>query len=44
VAGTNAFVWVLLGACIVGIVAVVARARVEIARIQARVDREVKRR
>lgn len=43
-AGTNAFVWVLLGACAVAIVAVVARARVEIARIQARGDREVRRR
>jgi hypothetical protein len=35
-AGTTAFVWVLLGGCIVAVVAVVARAKVEIARIQAK--------
>lgn len=35
VAGTTAFVMVLLGVCLVGLVAVVAKMRVEIARIQA---------
>ncbi|MFB8347966.1 hypothetical protein [Streptomyces niveus] len=35
-AGTTAFVWVLLGGCVVAVVAVVARAKVEIARIQAK--------
>ena len=37
-AGTTAFVWVLLGGCVVAVVGVVARAKVEIARIQAKVD------
>lgn len=35
-AGTTAFVWVLLGVCVVAVVGVIARARVEIARIQAK--------
>ncbi|QKW06977.1 hypothetical protein HUT18_11775 [Streptomyces sp. NA04227] len=35
-AGTTAFVWVLLSGCVVAVVAVVARAKVEIARIRAR--------
>ncbi|MCX4550559.1 MULTISPECIES: hypothetical protein [unclassified Streptomyces] len=35
-AGTTAFVWVLLGACGVAIVTVLARARVDIARIQSK--------
>ncbi|MFB8402157.1 hypothetical protein [Streptomyces sp. NPDC055912] len=34
-AGTTAFVWVLLGVCVVAVVGVVARAKVEIARITA---------
>ncbi|MFE3378760.1 hypothetical protein [Streptomyces anulatus] len=34
-AGTTAFVWVLLGGCGVTVVALVARAKVDIARIQA---------
>ncbi|MDX2922478.1 hypothetical protein [Streptomyces sp. NE06-03C] len=34
-AGTTAFVLVLLGCCVVAIVTVVAKARVKIARIQA---------
>lgn len=34
-AGTTAFVWVLLGCCFVAVVAVIARARVDIARIRA---------
>jgi hypothetical protein len=34
-AGTTAFVWVLLGGCLVAVVAVIARARVDIARIRA---------
>ncbi|WP_434593354.1 hypothetical protein [Streptomyces sp. A5-4] len=34
-AGTTAFVWALLGGCVVALVAVIARAKVEIARIQA---------
>ncbi|MFI9494728.1 hypothetical protein ACIG8K_24615 [Streptomyces halstedii] len=34
-AGTTAFVMVLLGVCVVGLAAVIARARVEIARIDA---------
>ncbi|WP_405759489.1 hypothetical protein OG234_13400 [Streptomyces sp. NBC_01420] len=42
-AGTTAFVMVLLGACLVGLVAVIAKARVDIARIQAGAQ-EVKRR
>ncbi|MFC9341447.1 hypothetical protein ACFT0G_25460 [Streptomyces sp. NPDC057020] len=32
-AGTTAFVWVLLGVCVVAVVGVVSRAKVEIARI-----------
>lgn len=43
-AGTTAFVMVLLGVCLVGLVAVIAKARVDIARIQARGGQEVKRR
>jgi hypothetical protein len=35
-AGTTAFVWVLLGGCVVAVAAVLARAKVEIARIQAK--------
>lgn len=35
-AGTTAFVWVLLGGCAVATVSVIARAKVEIARIQAK--------
>ncbi|MFD3609015.1 hypothetical protein ACFWXA_13240 [Streptomyces atroolivaceus] len=35
-AGTTAFVWVLLGGCVVAVVGVIARAKVEIARIQAK--------
>jgi hypothetical protein len=35
VAGTTAFVFVLLGAAVVAVVAVIARAKVEIARIKA---------
>ncbi|WP_327415439.1 hypothetical protein [Streptomyces sp. NBC_01233] len=34
-AGTTAFVWVLLGGCGVAVVALVARAKVDIARITA---------
>ncbi|KPI33321.1 hypothetical protein OV450_1409 [Actinobacteria bacterium OV450] len=34
-AGSTAFVFVLLGGCAVAVVAVVARAKVDIARIQA---------
>ncbi|MEC3995024.1 hypothetical protein VSR01_16385 [Actinacidiphila sp. DG2A-62] len=34
-AGTTAFVFVLLGAAVVAVVAVIARAKVEIARIKA---------
>ncbi|MGW6416315.1 hypothetical protein [Streptomyces sp. NPDC055055] len=34
-AGTTAFVWVLLGVCVVAVVGVVAQAKVEIARITA---------
>ncbi|MGC4947751.1 hypothetical protein ACLQ2N_16340 [Streptomyces sp. DT224] len=39
-AGTTAFVMVLLGVCLVGLVAVIARARVEIARIQSDIRRK----
>jgi hypothetical protein len=35
-AGTTAFVWVLIGCCVVAVTAVLARAKVEIARIQAK--------
>jgi hypothetical protein len=35
VAGTTAFVFVLLGAAVVAVVAVIARAKVEIVRIKA---------
>ncbi|MGY5035125.1 hypothetical protein ACWC9U_30630 [Streptomyces sp. 900116325] len=35
-AGTTAFVWLLLGGCGVAVVTVVARAKVDIARIQAK--------
>ncbi|WNI20369.1 hypothetical protein [Actinacidiphila sp. ITFR-21] len=35
-AGTTAFVWVLLGGCGVAVVAVVARAKVDIARIKSK--------
>ncbi|MFG2225388.1 hypothetical protein [Streptomyces sp. NPDC048644] len=38
-AGTTAIVCVLLGVAVVALVAVVARARVEMARIQAQADR-----
>ncbi|MFE4796187.1 hypothetical protein ACFRFL_13985 [Streptomyces sp. NPDC056708] len=38
-AGTTAFVMVLLGVCVVGLAAVIAKARVEIARIDARSGR-----
>lgn len=38
-AGTTAIVCVLLGVAVVALVAVVARARVEIARIHAQVER-----
>ncbi|MFJ2205986.1 hypothetical protein [Streptomyces microflavus] len=41
-AGTTAFVCVLLGGCMVTVVAVVAKAKVEIARIQAGTDRAEK--
>lgn len=41
-AGTTAFVWVLLGGCVVAIATVVARALVDIARIQASQPRDVK--
>lgn len=34
-AGTTAFVWVLLGGCGVAVVAVIARAKVDIARIRS---------
>ncbi|WP_202234474.1 hypothetical protein [Actinacidiphila reveromycinica] len=43
-AGTTAFVWVLLGGCIVAITAVVARAKIEIARIQAKAGQDAARR
>ncbi|MFD3844744.1 hypothetical protein ACFWVB_02490 [Streptomyces microflavus] len=33
-AGTTAFVWVLIACCGVAVVAIIARAKVEIARIQ----------
>jgi hypothetical protein len=39
VAGTTAIVCVLLGVAVVALVAVVSRARVEMARIQAQVER-----
>ncbi|GHI91746.1 hypothetical protein [Streptomyces olivaceus] len=42
-AGTTAFVWVLLGACVVAIAAVVARAKVDMARIQAQADKAARR-
>ncbi|MGW5931563.1 hypothetical protein ACWF2L_35795 [Streptomyces anulatus] len=42
-AGTTAFVLVLLGCCVVAIVTVIAKARVKIARIQAGTDRADKR-
>ncbi|MFD9422245.1 MULTISPECIES: hypothetical protein [unclassified Streptomyces] len=35
-AGTTAFVWVLLGGCGVAVIATIARAKVEIARIEAK--------
>ena len=38
-AGTTAFVWVLLGGCAVAIVAVIARAKVDIARIKSKEHR-----
>ncbi|MFF2650603.1 hypothetical protein [Streptomyces sp. NPDC058045] len=38
-AGTTAFVFVLLGACLVAAVGVVARARVEIARIHSAAEK-----
>ncbi|MFF8716159.1 hypothetical protein ACF07T_32710 [Streptomyces sp. NPDC015184] len=41
-AGTTAFVWVLLGGCVVAVTAVLARARVEIARIQEAAERRRK--
>jgi len=44
VAGTNAFVWVLIGGWLVAGVAVVARACVEVARIRAGAEREVRHR
>lgn len=34
--GTTAFVWVLLGGCGVAVVAIVARAKVEITRIETK--------
>ena len=43
-AGTAAFVWVLLGGCTVAVVSVVARAKVEIARIQAKAGQDPARR
>lgn len=43
-AGTTAFVMVLLGVCLVGLVAVVAKARVDIARIQAEAGHREQRR
>jgi len=42
-AGTTAFVWVLLGCCLVAVVTVIAKAQVEIARIQAGADHPNKR-
>lgn len=38
-AGTTAIVWVLLGVCVVAVVTVLARARVDIARIRAEAER-----
>ncbi|MFC8463398.1 hypothetical protein [Streptomyces sp. NPDC057250] len=43
-AGTTAFVWVLLGACGVAVVALITRAKVEIARIQAQGSEQPRRR
>jgi hypothetical protein len=42
VAGTTAFVWVLLGGCVVAVTAVLARAKVEISRIEAAAERRRK--
>lgn len=39
-AGTTAFVWVLLAVAVVLVVGIVAKARVEIARIRAREARQ----
>jgi hypothetical protein len=42
VAGTTAIVWVLLGGCGVAVVAVIARAKVDITRIRAQAGEQPK--